>query len=195
MAGYLTADSLEWTDRGLPLCQLRIPNLEIRNLYRSIIEEWLADGFDLGWYDTFIQSLLDGNIPEFESRLKQLLEQTVSMHDLSHAPEAFYHGLIVGMTASLGNRKDYSIRSNRESGYGRYDYMILSHLKNKPTIIFEFKKVSTDSLLAQSAQEALNQIDSHGYLAEAKQYGASHILKIGLAFCGKQFVLVHEIIA
>ncbi len=192
MAGYLTADSFERTEQGL-LCQLRIPNREIRALYRQIIEDWLASGFSIVWYNTFIQSLLDGNIPEFESRLKQILEQTVSVHDLDHAPEAFYHGLIVGMTASLGNRKDYSIRSNRESGYGRYDYMILSHHKDKPTIIFEFKKVSADSHLEQSAQEALSQIDSRSYLAEAKQMGASNILKIGLAFSGKRFALVYSI--
>ncbi len=200
MAGYLTADSVEWTGRGYPLCQLRIPNLEIRSLYRSIIENWLADGLALGWYDAFIESLLSGNIAEFESRLKQILEQTVSVHDLSHAPEAFYHGLLVGLTASLYDRKGYQTKSNRESGYGRYDYMILSHLPDKLTILFEFKKINLpkkksanaiNNLLEKSAKEALRQIDTLSYLAEAKQLAAGNILKIGLAFSGKRFSLAY----
>ncbi len=199
MAGYLTVDSFERTVDG-PLCQLRIPNIEIRSLYRGIFVSWLSDGFGIPWYHTFLESLLDGNIVEFENKLKLILERIVSVHDMSHSPEAFYHGLLVGLTASLSDRKDYEIKSNRESGYGRYDYMILSKLPNKPTIIFEFKKVklSEEELetiklkLEESAIDALNQINARGYVVEAKQCGAKNILKIGLAFSGKRFVLVHE---
>ncbi len=200
MAGYLTADSFEATERG-PLCQLRLPNREVRGLYRNIIEGWLADGFDSNWYDTFLDALLDGNIVEFENRFKLILERIVSVHDVSYMPEAFYHGLLVGITARLGDGNDYSLRSNRESGYGRYDYMILSHLVDKPTIIFEFKKVNVPKkkslkevkhLLEKAAKEALDQINSLSYLAEAKSQGASNILKMGLAFSGKRFVLMHE---
>ncbi len=199
MAGYLTVDSSERTRQG-PLCQLRIPNIEIRDLYAGIIEQWLSDGLGLPWYNAFISHLLDGNIVEFEKGLKSILERIVSVHDMSHSPESFYQGLLIGMTASLGDQKDYELKSNRESGYGRYDYMILSHLKNKPTIIFEFKKVNLPkkksakeikAILEKSATEALAQIDSLGYLAEAKQLGARNILKIGLAFSGKRFALVY----
>ncbi len=199
MAGYLTVDSLERTNDG-PLCQLRIPNIEIQSLYRGIFVNWLSDGFGIPWYNTFLSHLLDGNMIEFENKLKLILERIVSVHDMSHDPEAFYHGLLVGLTASLGDRKGYEIKSNRESGYGRYDYMILSQLENKPTIIFEFKKVhlpkkksakEIKDILVKSANEALEQINSFGYLAEAKSRGITNILKIGLAFSGKRFVLVH----
>ncbi len=198
MAGYLTVDSSELTRQG-PLCQLRIPNIEIRDLYAGIIEHWLADGLGLPWYNSFISHLLDGDMLEFEKGLTTLLEQVVSVHDIGHAPESFYHGLLIGLTASLGDRKDYEIRSNRESGYGRYDYMILSTVPDKLTILFEFKKVDIASTKAEegknrlkaSALDALNQINSQAYLAEAKSRGVTNILKIGLAFSGKQFVLAH----
>jgi len=199
LAGYLTVDSLEQTDEG-PICQLRIPNREIRGLYRQIIGNWLAGQYDIPWYNDFINTLLDGNMLEFENRLKQMLEQIISVHDLSFAPESFYHGLMLGLTASVCGRKGYELKSNRESGYGRYDYLILSHLKNKPTILFEFKKINISkkkstkeikNLLEKSAKEALEQIDSLSYLAEAQSQGATNILKIGLAFSGKRFALVH----
>ncbi len=200
MAGYLTVASWERTRQG-PLCQLRIPNEEIGGLYCNIIEKWLTDGLGFQWYNTFINHLLDGDVAAFEAGLTAILEKTVSMHDFDHAPESFYHGLLIGLTAGLYGQKGYQTKSNRESGYGRYDYMILSHLPDKPTILFEFKKVNLPkkksvkeikNILEKSAKEALAQIDTLGYLMEAKQQGANNILKIGLAFCGKRFALVYQ---
>jgi hypothetical protein len=136
----------------------------------------------------------------FERDLAYVLEQTVSVHDVGREPEAFYHGFMIGMTASLYSRPNYETKSNRESGYGRYDYMILSRDVNKPTILFEFKRVdlsenkSSDAktILHQSAQEALNQINTQSYLSELQQRGIKHILKIGIAFSGKRFGMVYE---
>ena len=78
--------------------------------------------------------LLIGDIPAFEADFRHLVEETFSVHDTSKDPEAFYHGFMVGATASLYHNKNYEIKSNRESGYGRYDYMIFSHDISKPTI-------------------------------------------------------------
>jgi hypothetical protein len=195
MAGYLKVISQENTVRGL-LCQLTIPNQEVRNLYQQIIEQWLANGHGIEWYNGFINHLLEGNIEAFERDLKHIMEQTVSSHDTSHDPEAFYHGLMVGLTASLYQNKHYDIQSNRESGYGRYDYMIFSHDRSKPTLLLEFKRVEivkdTDLLLQkleQAAQAAVEQISHTHYFAEAKKHGSTHIIQIGLAFCGKRFKL------
>jgi PD-(D/E)XK nuclease superfamily len=136
----------------------------------------------------------------FEMDLTSILEQTVSSHDMSKEPENFYHGLMIGLTASLYARNDYETKSNRESGYGRYDYMILSRNLDKPTILFEFKKVSLPEnklkeskvILDKSAQEALKQIDTRAYLAEVKQRGIKNILKIGISFSGKRFGIAYE---
>jgi hypothetical protein len=194
MAGYLKVISQRRTEQGL-WCRLAIPNKEVKNLYRQIIEEWLSNGHGIAWYNQFLTHLLTGNIELFEQELKEVMEQTVSSHDTGRNPEAFYHGLMVGLTASLYHSDHYEIQSNKESGYGRYDYIIFAHDKSKPTLLLEFKKVSAkdkepeqlDSLLAQAAQEALDQIDQKHYVAEAKQRGSTHILKIGLAFSGKRF--------
>ena len=198
MAGYLKVVSQKKTDDGL-WCTLAIPNKEVKNLYQQIIKQWLSNGHGIAWYNQFLDHLLTGNIELFEQELKEIMEQTVSSHDTSRNPEAFYHGLMIGLTASLHHSAHYEIQSNKESGYGRYDYLIFSRDKNKPTVLLEFKKISAvkdpeqiDISLEQAAQEALDQIDQKQYLAEVKKRGNTNILKIGLAFCGKRFKIKWE---
>ncbi|MCC2666693.1 MAG: Protein of unknown function (DUF1703)/Predicted AAA-ATPase, partial [Gammaproteobacteria bacterium] len=115
MSGYLKVLSQRHTEQGL-WCQLKIPNKEVKNLYRQIIEQWLSNGHGITWYNQFLDHLLTGNIDLFEKELKELMEQTVSSHDTSHNPEAFYHGLMIGLTASLYHSEHYEIESNKESG-------------------------------------------------------------------------------
>lgn len=194
MTGYLTVASSSYTDQGL-VCQLMIPNREIRNLYRDIIEGWLSSDHGIEWYNQFIEHLLDGDMTAFESDLKHILEQTVSYHDVGQESEVFYHGFMLGITASLYGRPGYEIRSNRESGYGRYDYMILANNVDKPTIVFEFKimkQSQTVAALKTSAKRALDQIETQAYFAEAQQRNIKNILKIGIAFSGKRFAIAYS---
>ncbi|MCD6056470.1 MAG: family ATPase, partial [Gammaproteobacteria bacterium] len=191
MSGYLKVISQQQTDDGLR-CTLAIPNKEVKNLYQQIIKQWLSNGHGIAWYNQFLDHLLTGKIELFEQALKGVMEQIVSSHDTGRNPETFYHGLMIGLTASLHRSANYEIQSNRESGYGRYDYLIFSRDKSKPTLLLEFKKVElvkeADQLerkLVQAAQEALDQMDQKGYLAEAKKRGSTHILKIGLEHTGK----------
>jgi hypothetical protein len=193
MSGYLKVISEKKTDDGLA-CTLAIPNKEVRNLYQQIIKQWLSNGHGIAWYNQFLTHLLTGNIELFEKELRDVMEQTVSSHDTGQNPEAFYHGLMVGLTASLYHNEHYEIQSNKESGYGRYDYLIFARDKSKLTLLMEFKKVSAvqapeqlEIRLEQASQEALDQINQKHYVAEAKQRSSSNILKIGLAFCGKRF--------
>ena len=137
-------------------------------------------------------------LKSFEKELRQLVEETVSIHDTANNPEAFYHGLMMGLTASLSRNEQYALFSNRESGYGRFDYMIFSHDKNKLSILIEFKKINTIKNLAQltthlekAAAKALLQIDEKRYIAMAENLGCRTLLKIGLAFSGKHFALCH----
>ena len=198
MAGYLKVISQRRTAQGL-WCTLAIPNKEVKDLYRQIIEQWLSNGHGIAWYNQFLDHLLTGNIELFKKELEEVMEQTVSSHDTGRNPEAFYHGLMIGLTASLHRSANYEIQSNKESGYGRYDYMIFSRDKNKSTLLIEFKKVSAvkdvEQLkikLEETAQEALDQINNQKYLSEAMRRGCTNILKIGLAFCGKRFEIKHE---
>ena len=203
MSGYLTVLKRHLTPQG-SLCTLSIPNKEIRFLFQRIIEQWFSKDYGLDWYNEFLDHLLTGNIEKFSFELKQIMEHTVSAHDTSQSPEAFYHGLMIGLTASLHASPSYEIRSNRESGEGRYDYAIISREAQKLSILMEFKQVKepegkkfsdeqmTD-LLKQTAETALDQISQKVYCAEIEQRGLTRVLKIGLAFSGKKFCLVHEI--
>ncbi len=192
MAGYLKVVSSQETLQGT-LCQLQIPNQEIRNLYRKIIEQWLSNGKGIEWYNQFLNDLLTGNMEELQKNLHEIMLQTISVHDFSRAPEAFYQGLMIGLTASL-DKDQYEKRSNRESGYGRYDIVIIPKNTDKLAILLELKSVKVPKKeedlkpqLEKVAKEALDQIEKNKYSAELKQRGIGDVLKIGLAFCGKEF--------
>jgi hypothetical protein len=192
--GYLNVINLQFTEQGT-ICELKIPNKEIRSLYRKIIEQWLSGGEGVEWYNKFLNYLLSGDIENFKYSLKNVMEQTVSCHDLAHQPEAFYQGLMIGLTASL-DKNEYEKKSNRESGLGRYDITIIPKNTNKLGIILELKSVKASknsknltALLEKEAIGALQQINNNTYIAELQQRGISKILKIGLAFSGKTFYL------
>jgi Predicted AAA-ATPase/PD-(D/E)XK nuclease superfamily len=199
MTGYLKVVSSQETSQGT-LCQLQIPNQEIRSLYRKIIEQWLSNGKGVEWYNEFLNHLLTGNVKGFEDSLQNIMLQTTSVHDLAREPEAFYQGLMIGLTASL-DKRDYEKKSNRESGYGRYDILIVPKDSNNLSIILELKSVKSQKkkenlklLLQQEAKEALVQIDKNEYSAELKQRGINNVLKIGLAFCGKEFCVARSFV-
>jgi hypothetical protein len=121
---------------------------------------------------------------------------------MSHEPEAFYHGLMLGLAASLDG-KYYDLKSNHESGYGRYDIAIIAKTPRKHSIIMELKladkakgireddEEALNSLLKQQASLALEQIDERQYgegLAEQ-----NNLVKIGIAFYGKRFEIAYKI--
>ncbi|MBS0185411.1 MAG: PD-(D/E)XK nuclease domain-containing protein [Proteobacteria bacterium] len=202
MTGYLTAMGRQLTENG-SFCSLAIPNKEVSFLFKKIIKEWFVKDYGLKWFSQFLEHLLTGNMEKFSAELKDLIEHTVSVHDTGRSPEAFYHGLMIGLTASLHGSPLYEIRSNRESGSGRYDYAIIAREAQKFSILMEFKQIKEEErkklseskfedLLKQTAQEALTQISQKAYYAEIQQRGLTRLLKIGLAFSGKKFCLVHE---
>ena len=192
-AGYLKVISKTLTLQGLE-CDLKIPNNEVKRLYQQIIMQWLGTAGGSERFTEFLNYLLTGNLDLFERNLRELMEESISHHDTGKQPEAFYHGLMLGLTASLYYDPNYELYSNRESGYGRYDYLIVSKNPARPTVLLEFKKVDAvkgkaqiSKKLQEAAQAALMQIEQHHYAADAKQRGCTHTLKVGLAFCGKQF--------
>ena len=202
MAGYLKAIPTIDTQQGTE-CDLKIPNIEIRSLYRKIVEQWLGNGQGVKWYNQFLEFLLQGDVARFAQCLEQVLIQTVSVHDTARQPEAFFHGFMLGLTASL-SPKEYEIKSNRESGVGRYDIAILPKDIAKPAIILELKSIvpsglsqknfaqELDSLLLREAQKALEQIKQKQYVAEMRQRGFAKIVKIGLAFSGKSIQVASD---
>ncbi len=124
------------------------------------------------------------------------MEYTISHHDTAQNPEAFYHGFMIGLTASLHYDDNYQIQSNRESGYGLYDYLILSKNPERPSLVIELKrfvrpkKMSDDELtqkLKETAQQGLEQALVKQYAAQASQESKAPVIQLSLAFCGKEF--------
>ena len=118
--------------------------------------------------------------------IEAFMLNTISSFDAGN--EGFYHGMLLGLCAILSNR--YFVKSNRESGYGRYDVQLLPKQKSIPGFIFELKHAKTDSEdLDALASEALDQIDVKKYDTEMKERGISDIVKIGIAFRGKKAIV------
>lgn len=111
-----------------------------------------------------------------------------SISSFDTANEGFYHGMMLGLCAVLSNR--YQVRSNRESGIGRFDIMLIPRMKNIPGFIYEFKYTKDEKAdLNELADEALKQIEEKKYETELIDAGISDIVKIGIAFRGKNAVV------
>ena len=184
LAGYLTpASDPEETEIGT-FTSLRIPNMEIRRVYNTEILAFMKTK-TAGSVITEIERAIylgDGN--RLAKALENYMASCISYFDGS--AEGFYHGMMVGLVASLSSR--YYIRSNRESGEGRFDLMLEPKEKALPGIVMEFKAASgsdkTD--LTELADVALEQIDDQNYVQEMKDRGVRSIIKYGIAFSGKR---------
>lgn len=191
-SGYLKATTCTPFD-GLLKCQLLPPNYEVSLIYRSMVKGWLAERLGYEQYDAFLGALLKGNLLDFSKMLKKILVETLSIFDVTgNNPEKFYHGFVLGLISSTLNT--HIIKSNRESGFGRYDVMIFPK-EIKPEsigLILEFKVADDDEELKKSAKEALEQINKRGYEVEMRQSNIKNIIKVGLAFRGKDVEVLYE---
>ena len=115
------------------------------------------------------------------------MESTSYFDASGQAPEKFYHGFVLGLLVSLSST--HRVHSNKESGFGRYDVLLIPKDKAKLGIILEFKVAKPELNLQDSAQEALVQIDQKNYATELTEQGVVQILKMGLAFRGKEVAM------
>lgn len=184
--GYLTVDkALSLSDDRY---SLRIPNAEIRKLYSTEILNTLAKDVNKNTFDDLFDYLLDGEAENFVLQLQQILKAVVSVYDTANK-ESFYHGFMLGMTA-LFLGKDYTVESNRESGYGRFDLAIIPREGEKAGVIMEFKVADSEADMADKAKEALQQIEEREYVTEFRRRGIQMVWKYGIAFCGKKVEVV-----
>ena len=185
-SGHLTASVEEITQDNLYDCSLRIPNQELMTIFNRHYHKWFKANLGNN-YTPFLQSLITGDIHQFETYLNQYLIDTISVRDKAKTPESFYHGLMLGLIASL--RATHVIQSNRESGTGFYDVTImpLAQSKHSLGLILEFKIAKDNDNLPKLAQMALTQINIKKYDTELKMYPhINKIIKVGLAFNKKQ---------
>ena len=167
-------------------CQIAIPNRELETVFVSDVLSKLSGDFDLERVNGVAFSLLDGDVETFRRELERFLLESTSYFDA--AAEGFYHGLILGLLAIL--RPAYRVKSNGESGEGRYDLMLRPVREGYPGYVIEIKAARRKNAnLKNLAAAALRQIRKHAYRAELEAEGCSEIVTLGLAFRGKKAVL------
>ncbi len=186
-SGYLTIASTP--TYGVP-CELRIPNAEVTELYRSMILEWFEKNLAESQYNLLLSSLISGDVDTFSEIFQDFFLSSVSVFDVSpEDPEKIYHAFVLGML--IGLKGQYEIKSNRESGYGRYDVMLIAKNPNDLSIIMEFKKVKQQGPadLEAAAMAALKQIEDKRYAQELLDRGVKRILCLAFAFQGKRVLI------
>ena len=183
-SGYLTVE--EKIDEDYYI--LRLPNKEVRRLFkRTFIERYFGRGNKL---TDLMEALTENRIDDYEETLQDILLKSVSYNDTKKGNEAFYHGFILGMSLYLEG--EYIVKSNIESGLGRYDVSIEPKNKDKRGYILEFKATDNVDKLKEISKEALKQIEEGKYFSTLKQTDTKEILYLGIAFCGKQIKVSYK---
>ena len=199
-SGYLKPDKVEYKGELLePWYHLSITNLETVSMFSNMFKGWFNS--DSSNYGEFVQALLKGRLREMNIYMNDVAMSTFSYFDVGtqpserSQPERFFHGFVLGLLVEL--RDIYEIKSNRESGYGRYDVMLVPKGDDRKynAIILEFKVYDSydESTLEDTAQSALRQIEEKNYDAEliARGIEKDRIRHYGFAFEGKK-VLIAE---
>lgn len=185
VAGYLKVAAIYPQNDGNYMCDVAIPNKEILYVYeKEVLNRTNQNNVSISIH----QAIFSKDTRKLQSLLEDFMLKSISTMD--GANEAFYHGMMLGLCAVLGSQ--YKVRSNRESGLGRFDVELLPMMQGIPGFIFEFKhtkdiNVDLDSL----ANSALRQIDDMKYDTELKDFGVKNIVKIGIAFRQKSAVVKH----
>lgn len=183
VAGYLKVAAIYPQNDGNYMCDVAIPNKEILYVYeKEVLNRTNQNNVSISIH----QAIFSKDTRKLQSLLEDFMLKSISTMD--GANEAFYHGMMLGLCAVLGSQ--YKVRSNRESGLGRFDVELSPMMQGIPGFIFEFKhtkdiNVDLDSL----ANSALRQIDDMKYDTELKDFGVKNIVKIGIAFRQKSAVV------
>lgn len=179
MTGYLKVNSITQQNDGNYMCDIAIPNREIAFVYeREIISKMGKNSIVI----ELQKAILMNDITKFQNLLEKFMVESILYYD--SATEGFYHGMMLGLCAALSNK--YHIKSNGESGYGRFDIALYPENKNMPGLIFEFKRAKNEAELNKMAEVALNQIETSCYDTQMKEMGVENIIKIGMSFFGKK---------
>ncbi len=194
--GYLKVDEVEYRGELLePWYHMSITNLETMSMFSGMFKGWF--GAAASNYNRFIAAVVSGNVEAMNAYMNRISMEVFSYFDVggdssSGEPERFYHGFVLGLMVEQAER--YEVRSNRESGFGRYDVMLIPKKDNLPAIVMEFKvrNPGREQTLEATAQSALNQIEDKNYDAEliARGIPRERIRHYGFAFEGKRVLIM-----
>ena len=191
-SGYLTKDEkqkeIDVTSEYTDVYNLRIPNKEIRKYFGNMfLNRFFGTKVKT---NTLIKALENGDIKKFEKTLGEIMINMLSHFDLDKEMEKIYQVFMIGLVGFLMGK--YEIISNDESGYGRYDLAMIPIKSNEKAYLMEFKISKTKKGMEERAQKALKQIDEKKYDTRLKARGIKNILKIGVAFYGKEVKVVFK---
>ena len=191
-SGYLTKDEkqkeIDVTSEYTDVYNLRIPNKEIRKYFGNMfLNRFFGTKVKT---NTLIKALENGDIKKFEKTLGEIMINMLSHFDLDKEMEKIYQVFMIGLVGFLMGK--YEIISNDESGYGRYDLAMIPIKSNEKAYLMEFKISKTKNEMEKRAQKALKQIDEKKYDTKLKARGIKNILKIGVAFYGKEVKVVFK---
>ena len=191
-SGYLTKDEkqkeIDVTSEYTDVYNLRIPNKEIRKYFGNMFLNRFF-GTEVKT-NILIKALENGDIKKFEKTLGEIMINMLSHFDLDKEMEKIYQVFMIGLVGFLMGK--YEIISNDESGYGRYDLAMIPIKSNEKAYLMEFKISKTKKGMEERAQKALKQIDEKKYDTKLKARGIKNILKIGVAFYGKEVKVVFK---
>ena len=201
-SGYLKVLSyesyLDIGDRFAPRYQLTLTNLEVKLMFQRMIHEWFVPVQPD--YNDFVSAMFLGDVDAMNEYMNRVALQTFSYFDTGKRafgaePERFYHGFVLGLLVDLQER--YYLRSNRESGFGRYDVMLEPKDPKDVAVILEFKvrNKRRETSLEETAEAALKQIQERKYDEELKQKGIDDdkIREYGFAFEGKTVLIIDSL--
>lgn len=187
-SGYLKyeAQRPDDFDPAKTFCRLVIPNQEVRSVYIGIVEQWFARKFDQSKLQAMLRAFRAGDIRLFEHLFREMVAQIFSCHDFGAESEKVYQAFTIGLLVWLGDQ--YELKSDRESGYGRYDLMIIPKDQSQIGYVIEFKKVSAyeNETVELAIAKAFAQIEAKNYEMELRAGGVTAIKKLAIVFEGKQ---------
>lgn len=183
VAGYLKVANIYPQSDGNFMCDVAIPNKEITFVYeKEVLNRTNQNSLAI----SISQAIFSKDTQKLQALLEDFMVKSISSID--GANEGFYHGMMLGLCAILGNR--YKIRSNRESCLGQFDIQLMPLTKGMPGFIFEFKHTKDEHTdLSALADSALQQIEAKKYDTELRDNGVNSIISIGIAFRGKSAVV------
>ena len=179
-----------------PVYQLALTNFEVKRMFTRMVRGWFDETEDFG---EFVSAMFKGDVKGMNRYMNMVALNTFSYFDAGNKPsgqkepERFYHGFVLGLIVDKAD--SYVVKSNRESGYGRYDVVMEPKNTEDVAVIMEFKVFGPEDdekALSDTAANALKQIEEKKYDTDLLQRGipAGNILKYGFAFEGEKCLIV-----